>query len=878
MNREEVRIATLKYFKGDEMATDAWINKYCIKDGDNYLELTPEDMHKRMINEFERIYSEVGDDKLNTRQIENLSILGKWLYSNNNLKKYIGRSLHNFKYIVPQGSIMSQLGNNVKIGSLSNCFVVGQPHDSYGGIIEKDEQLAQLMKRRGGVGLDISTLRPATTNVNNTAGTSTGAVSFMERFSNTTREVAQDGRRGALMLTIDCRHPDVLAFINSKKDRTKVTGANISVMLRNDFMEAVKKDEDYILRFPCDIPLQGDEIENYKLSYNELFQIDTNKHIKRVKAKEIYDSIVENAWENAEPGQMFVDKHWNYSPDTVYPRYKGITTNPCGEIFMGMYDACRLLALNLVSFVRNNKTLDYENLYKYAYIQQVLADYIVELEVEKIIRILDKISNDPEPDEVKQTEFDLWLNILEITRDSRRTGSGFTGLGDMLALMNLKYDSPEAKQTIDHVMRIKMEAELDATIDRAILHGPFEEFDKNKEFISKLDNHGKINYGTNEFFEFILNQFPEQANKMFKYGRRNVSWSTVAPTGTVSLLTQTTSGLEPLFMPFYMRRRKVNPSDKDARIDFIDQNGDSWQEYAVIHPNFIKWIETTNDYKELSTLDWCNKVEDLNKATLESLFKQSPWYGSTANDIDWKARVEIQSIIQKYTSHSISSTINLPNTVTKEEVSEIYIHSFNKGLKGVTVYRDGSRTGVLVSNDDKNSSTFQYKDAVKRPVDLPCKIHNVRAKGKDWTVLIGFLDDKPYEVFAFPQNGLNKKAEEGILHKVGRKHYNLLLVDGTIYEKVSDKMNDEEEVITRLISTALRHGADIKFILAQLNKSNGTIVSFSKAIARTLIKYITEEDLIKMKLDDCPDDGQECNIIFEEGCSKCTTHGTSKCS
>ena len=883
MNRNKVRKATLQYFNGDEMATDAWINKYCLKDGDNYLELTPEDMHDRMINEFKRAHSERKDDKIKSEKLKILSDYGKKFYSNGVFNDKLNTAIRNFKYIVPQGSIMSQLGNNIQVGSLSNCFVIGQPEDSYGGIFQKDQQLAQLMKRRGGVGLDISTLRPNKTKVNNTAGNSTGAASFMERFSNTTREVAQDGRRGALMLTIDCRHPDVLDFINSKQDRTKVTGANISVMLRDDFMEAVKADRDYMLRFPCDAQMESPFAS--EMEYNKVYESKLGRNkgkgiVKKVRAKEIYDAIVENAHDNAEPGQMFINTHWDYSPDGVYEQFKGITTNPCGEIFMGEYDACRLLALNLPSFVRNKK-VEWNEVYSYAYTQQVLADYIIDLELEKIETIIDKIQNDPEDNDVKRIEFELWGNIYRVTKASRRTGSGFTGLADMLALLNIKYDSQEAKYVIEELMQTKMRAELDSTIDRAKLHGPFQGWDRDLEW--KSNGHGGV--GQNEFYSVIADEFEEQFNEMLKYGRRNVSWSTVAPTGTVSLLTQSTSGLEPLFMPYYMRRRKINPTDIGARVDFVDDSGDSWMEYPIIHNKLVLWYmnllnnkageedeqEDKYSFKEVQKL-----LEIAGEEQLARIFKKSPWYGSTANDINWSARIDIQSIIQEYTTHSISSTLNLPSNVTIEEVSKIYMEAYQKNLKGITIYRDGSRTGVLVSNETKPDS-FDYKDAIKRPKSLPCTIHHLTAKGKDWTVLIGLFDNKPYEVFAFPQNGLAKKYEDGELVKIKQGEYNLNFTDGESYDGISAKMNDEEEAITRLISTALRHGADVKHVTSQLNKSNGTIVSFSKAIARALKRYTPEEEQIKLAMKDCPKDGQDCNIVFEEGCSKCLTHGTSKC-
>lgn len=832
----------VEYFNGDDMAADAWMNKYALEG-----EETPLDMHSRMAIEFARMeLNRIRKESHFFRWLKGAKLSDYGKKRDNLTYNRIMDLLADFKYIVPQGSVMSMLGND-KIGSLSNCFVIGQPEDSYGGIFLKDQEMAQLMKRRGGVGLDISTLAPEGRPVNNAAKTSTGAASFMERFSNTTREVAQAGRRGALMLTIDVRHPDVFAFVNAKKDRTKVTGANISVMLRNDFMEAVKKDESYTLRFPCEVdPVDAE-------------------YTKEIRARELYDAIVENAWENAEPGQMFVDNHWDYSPDGAYSQYKGVTTNPCGEIFMQPYDACRLLALNLFNFVDNPFTdeakIDYTKLYQVSYEMQRMADNIVDLELEHIDRIIAKIQSDPEPDYMKVTELNLWNNVRDVAMSSRRTGSGFTALGDMLAALNLKYDSPEAKLVLSNVMRTKMRGELDSTIDMAKLFGTFQGWDKNKEFIN-VDGKRKL-IGANSFYDMIATEFPDQAYEMYKYGRRNVSWSTVAPTGTVSLMTQTTSGLEPLFSPYYMRRRKVNPNDPNARVDFVDQNGDKWMEYPIMHPKFRDYIIAQADGKYTP--------EELDKNDLEGFFKESPWYGSTANDINWIERVNIQQIIQHYTSHSISSTINLPNDVTQEEVADIYIHSYDAGLKGVTIYRDGSRTGVLVTNtEDKDS--FTTNNAPKRPEVLDAESHVVTIKGEKFNVLVGLMQGRPYEVFAFA--GTHFKKGEGQLVKEQKGKYTYQ--SDTVHSlDIANGMTDEQAALTRMISTALRHGADIQFVVEQLGKSDGVIVSFSKSIARVLKKYIKDEDLLARAT--CQDCGST-NLRMEEGCVKCNDCGSSKCS
>jgi ribonucleoside-diphosphate reductase alpha chain len=727
------------------------------------------------------------------------------------------------------------------------------------------------MKRRGGVGTDISTLRPNTVSVTNAAGSSTGPVSFMERYSNTTREVAQDGRRGALMITIDCRHPDVLDFINIKKDRTKVTGANISVNLRDDFMRAVENDEDYILRWPCDQDLSYFSKDYLDVPYNYLTYLEDHKrnnavfYLKRIRAKEYYDAIVENAWENAEPGQMFIDRHHDYSPESIYPQYKGVTTNPCGEIFMQPYDACRLIALNLTSFVNNPYTpdvnFDYNKLYEFAYEQQRLADDIVDLEIEHIDRIIAKIKSDPESEEVKKNELDLWNKIKDVATSGRRTGCGFTGLGDVFAMMGCTYGDEKSLEITKSIMYRKFSGELDCTIDLSILRGAFKGFDRSIE--EKGNSFSRMYRGFALF------------GKMIKYGRRNVSWSTVAPTGTVSLMTQTTSGLEPIFQPFYMRRRKINPNDKDVRIDFTDQNGDNWMEYPVLHPEFKRWMEEVF-YNELNGYRYYEEVKDVwdkawTKESLEIGFKYSPWYGSTANDIDWISRVKLQSIIQKFTTHSISSTINLPEDVSKEEVAKIYLESWKHKLKGVTIYRDNCRTGVLVNTNNEKPEGFVYKDAPKRPEILPVEVYSTNSRGTRWNVIVGLYDDKPYEVFAIP---FFTKESELQLRKCKKGKYDLLK-DGEVYrENITSEMNDEQEVITRLVSTSLRHGADITFIVEQLNKSHGDITSFSKAIARILSKYVNLEKMQARAI--CGDCGSS-DIIFEEGCQKCLNCGNSKC-
>jgi len=553
---------------------------------------------------------------------------------------------------------------------------------------------------------------------------------------------------------------------------------------------------------------------------------------------------------------------------------KSILSVDCGEIFMSAYDACRLMAINLFSVINNPFTteanLDYNTLYEICYEQQRLADDLVDLELEHIRKIINKINADNEPEEVKRTERELWEKIYDIASSARRTGCGFTGLGDMLAGINLSYDSEESLAVIDRVMKIKMEAELDCTIDLAILRGTFTGWNKHSEY----DVNG---IGTNDFYNTLKNEFSEQANRMYIHGRRNVSWSTVAPTGTVSLMTQTSSGLEPIFQPYYIRRKKVNPNDTTVRVDFTDQNGDMWMEFPVLHPKFR---------------DWCAaQIYDIDSAPkdiIQSLFEQSPWFKSTANDIDWIKRVEIQGIIQKYTTHSISSTINLPNSATKEDVANIYLSAHDMNLKGVTVYRDGSRTGVLITeptavSDTATITNIKFTDAPKRPKTLPCKIHHVTAKGIKWIVAIGMLDDVPYEVLAYHQNGTPYPTADGDFFLTKQKNRQYILHSGATedsedyysYGNIITAMSDEEAALTRMISTALRHGTNIKYVVDQLDKAEGTIISFSKAIARTLKKYITP-DMITKKGITCNDCGGD-NIILEEGCQKCLDCGNSKC-
>lgn len=852
----------LKYFNNDELAANVWLSKYAYEG-----ETNPEQMHLRMAKSFYKV------DKFYTDEIEPVDKTGLNLSNYRKERSSLSQNqifnyFKDFKYIVPQGSIMSTLGTKL-IASLSNCWVAQSPYDSYGGILKTDGDLAYYYKRRGGVGTDISNLRPEGTSTNNTAKSTTGAVSFMPRFSNTTREVAMNGRRGALMLSISINHPDSMKFIKVKRDGVSVTGANISIKLNDDFMNAVDKEEDYILRFPCTREFSKVDFQNeYDLThydYNTNYTLSDGTIIKHINAKEYWDEIIESAKKYAEPGLMYWDNVISYDPAATYIQFRPTCSNPCGEQFLNPNDSCRLMALNLFSFVKNAFTkrsqLDYEKLYNICYEYTQLGDNLITLELEYIQRIIDKIKSDPEPDDIKRHELELWLKSYKNTKAGRRIGLGITALADMLAALNLKYDSKEGLKVIDKVMKIKMKAELDCTIDLAILRGTFEGWDKHKEF--NFDENGKILSGKNEFYQMIFDEFPEQALRMSIFGRRNISWSTIAPTGSVSLLTQTTSGCEPLFQPFYMRRKKINPGEKDVRVDFVDEIGDSWQEFAVLHPKFQDWINRTYGSEIISS------GNDMGKDELQYWFEKSPWYNSTANDIDWIMRNQIQAILQRYTTNAISSTINLPSTVTNKEVSDIYMSGWKLKLKGQTVYVDGSRSGVLVSEDNKSKKdTFSYIDAMKRPNELDAEAYMTQIKGIKHSVIVGLIDNKPYEIFFESKNLLTGK---GVIKKKSKAVY--LFEQKDISLDISSDMTDEQTAITRLTSTSLRHGTDIKFIVEQLNKCDGDLFSFTKALARVLKKYIPDGEKSTVTCNDC----DSSNVIFEEGCSKCLDCGSSKC-
>lgn len=838
----------LQYFKGNELAANVWAGKYAMKHLGKQLEQTPDEMHKRMAKEFARIEAQFGGPNALNDRVYDL--------------------FDKFCKVIPQGSVMAILGNTNQIGSLSNCIVIPKVHDSYGGIMYADQQLAQLMKRRCGVGIDISTLRPAGSLVSNAAQSSTGAVSFMHRFSNTTREVAQDGRRGALMISMDIAHPEAEQFALIKQDLSKVTGANISLKISDEFMQCVEKKWPFLQRFPIDSASTIFDEERLGVVDNS-----TNKITKWTDSVKLWNTIVGAAHKSAEPGLIFWDRQHRYSPSSLYKEFENISTNPCSEIAMGN-DSCRLIAINMFDCVSlpftHTASFDFEEWYWLNYNGMRLMDDLVELEIEAINRILNKIASDDEPSHIKIVEYETWQKLRETGRRGRRTGLGFTALGDTLAALGLKYDSDEALAFVEKLMQTKLAAELDSTIDLAEERGAFPAFDGDLE--------AKYAEEPDTFFYFLKNNYPQQWERMQRVGRRNISWSTVAPTGSLSLLCNlkgnyfgTTSGIEPLFATHYIRRKKINPNDVNARVDFVDELGDKWQEFPVFHEGFKMWWVIASQYTDnpevgLKVLENCTKEE------LKAIIAKSPYGGSTAPEISWKKRVEIQAIIQKYITHSISSTINLPNDVTEKEVSDIYFESWKQGLKGITVYRDGSRSGVLITEPTKKKEEFHYHDAAKRPKEIDGELHQVRVKGIQYQVVVGLINGKPYEVFAF-QDAPEEEQGKGKIVKVKKRRYDFV-TNHSLHTINNRAVHADEQMLTRLVSGMMRHGVHPKFIIEQIDKCPLEIVSFGKALARVIKKYIPEKELLERHK--CKDCGSS-NIRFEEGCAKCLDCGSSKC-
>ena len=839
---EQVLEASVSYFNGDELAGTTWMNKYAMKDNDGeFVEQTPDDMHRRMAKEFGRIEANY---KLKYNLNGSAKFLSKYGQEREDLtEEKVYDYFKEFGYIIPQGSVMSSLGNHYQLASLSNCIVVPELHDSYGGVFYTDQQLAQLFKRRCGVGVDISNLRPSGARVSNAAGSTSGAVSFMNRFSNTTREVAQNGRRGALMLSMDIAHPDVEDFITIKQDLQKVTGANISIRLSDEFMKAVENNTEYTHRWPIDS--------------------DTPKFSKTIKAKELWDTIIQCAHNTAEPGLIFWDRqHW-YSTSSVYPGYKNTSTNPCSEIAMQGGDSCRLIAINLFNFVENPFTKDakflMDDFYKATYEGQRLMDDLVDLETEAIGRILKKVDDDDEPEKIKAVEKETWELLLKTGIEGRRTGLGFTALADMVAGLGMAIDSDEAINKVEKIMKEKCRAEFDSSIDMSLERGSFVGFD------AKIEK-------TSEFVQMLKVELPEVYERMMKFGRRNISISTVAPTGTLSMLAQTSSGIEPVFMTHYKRRRKLNEQDTEEKVDFIDDSGDKWQEFTVYHHNLKKWMEITGE-------------TDITK---------SPYAGSTAPEIDWDKRVTMQAVVQKYVTHSISSTINLPNDVSLEKVSDIYMDSWKQGLKGITVYRDGSRSGVLVAADDKKgndvleNTEFKETRAPSRPKRLDAKVVRFQNNKEKWIAVVGLLNGRPYEIFTGKtEDVFNMPAavEYGWVIKNRRKdgssQYDFQYEDKEGYKVtmggLSRSFDKEFWNYAKLISGVLRHGMPLHYVvdlIGTMNLYDENINTWKSGVVRALKTFIA--DGTKVSDHTCGECGDE-GLVYEEGCLKCVSCGYSKC-
>jgi len=850
-------VELLKYFNGDALAAVVWYQKYAdTKNG----EVHPDEMHMRMASAFFEIENKYNiSDKAFAKKYkkeveEHLSDYGQ--IRDELTEEDIFASFYNFEHIIPQGSIMSQLGVD-SIGSLSNCFVTASPDDSYGGIFKTDQTLAQVAKRRGGVGVEISTLRPSGSVTSNVAKTSTGAVSFMPRFSNTIREVAQGGRRGALMITMDIAHPDIQEFITVKQDLTKVTGANISVKVSDDFMKAVENNAEYCLRWPIDSrPITRTDEE-----LNVLIE-KKGKYFKFVNAKDVWDSLIKAAHLSAEPGILFWTRMTLNSPDGFYKQFSPISTNPCGEIPLPAGDSCRLIALNLTGFIENrfreDTKFNFDKFYDVTYDAMRLSDVLVDLEIEAVDTIINKIKSDPENKDTKQVELAFWMNAKKMGKEGRRTGLGFTGIGDTAALLGYKYGSDEFLDFEEKMMHVKMEAELDASIDMAIVRGPFIGWDPETEFI-EVD--GNL-LGMNHYYQFIIDEFPEQAARMFKFGRRNISISTVAPTGSLSMLAQITSGIEPLFKPFFKRRKKIMGTE-EVKADFVDDNGDRWTEHIVVHEQFKQWIyKNTSLSKNSST--WTDEM-------MEKAFKDSPWFGATAEEINWRDRIKVQAIAQKYTSHSISSTINLPKGTKAKEINDIYMAAWKADLKGVTVYVDGSRDGVLVSKDTSNDAVFVYKESLKRPEEVRSIAHTTQVGPDKFSVFVGLMNGLPYEIFAYKGG---TKEGEGAMIKIGKGDYQFMGEGEDSRRRViTGKMTDEQEMITRLLSGSLRHGRDIVYLVEDLQKTSGNMFGFNSALARVLKLYIPDGTKGSNVCPECGDN----SMVYEENCLHCTSCGYSAC-
>lgn len=843
---DEAYEASLQYFKGDQLAARVWVTKYALKDSfGNIYEKTPDDMHRRIARSL--------------HQVENK-------YPSPMSEEEIFNLLKGFRYIVPQGSPMAGIGNTYQVGSLSNCFVIGldgKP-DSYGGIVKIDEEQVQLMKRRGGVGHDLSHLRPKGTPVKNSALTSTGLVPFMERYSNSTREVAQDGRRGALMLTVSIKHPDSEGFIDAKMTPGKVTGANVSVKIDDEFMESVVSGSPYVQKFPIDS--------------------DHPDVAQEIDATALWRKIIHDAWQSAEPGVLFWDTIRRESLADCYADqgFETVSTNPCGEIPLCPYDSCRLLAINLYSYVKNpftpNAEFDFDLFREHVGKAQRIMDDIIDLEMDKIDLIIDKIGTDPETPEVKQTELNLWKKIKKKTSAGRRTGCGTTAEGDMLAALGFTYGTKEATEFSTKVHKELALAYFRSSVEMAEQRGAFELYDAERE-------------RSNPFISRLREADPELIAKMEKVGRRNISCLTIAPTGTTSLMTQTTSGIEPVFMPIYKRRRKVNPSDENVRVDFVDEVGDSFEEYVVYHHKFLEWMR----------INGIEAKSNLTSEELDQLVAKSPYYKATANDVDWMEKVRMQGEIQKWVDHSISVTINLPNDVSEELVGNLYMEAWRAGCKGCTVYRDGSRNNVLealpkkkeIKQVDSNplAGLIHIPDhAVKRPTELEADVVRFQNNKEKWIAFVGLVDGKPYEVFtglADDEDGIfcPKSVSHGKIIKAvdenGKKRYDFQFINKrgykTTIEGLSEKFNPEFWNYAKLISGVLRYGMPIDQVLklvGGLDLDSNSINTWKNGVERALKKYMPNGT--EAKGHRCPNCGEE-TLVYQEGCLICTNCGNSRC-
>ncbi|MBR4337522.1 MAG: adenosylcobalamin-dependent ribonucleoside-diphosphate reductase [Bacteroidaceae bacterium] len=839
---DEAFQATLAYFNGDELAAKVWVNKYAMKDSfGNIYEQTPTDMHWRIAREIARIEQR---------------------YENPMSAEEIFGLLDHFRYIIPQGSPMTGIGNDFQIASLSNCFVIGMDGnaDSYGAIIRIDEEQVQLMKRRGGVGHDLSHIRPKGSPVKNSALTSTGLVPFMERYSNSTREVAQDGRRGALMLTVSIKHPDSESFIDAKMTEGKVTGANVSVKMDDAFMQAAVEGKPYVQQYPIDS--------------------DEPLYSKEINAADLWHKIIHNAWKSAEPGVLFWDTILRESIPDCYADlgFRTVSTNPCGEIPLCPYDSCRLLAINLFSYVKNPFTpeaeFDYDLLRSHVAKAQRIMDDIIDLEIEKIQKIQEKIETDPESDEIKFSERHLWQKIMDKSTKGRRTGVGITAEGDMLAAMGYRYGTDEATDFAVSVQQTVALSAYRSSVTMARERGAFEIFDAQRE-------------KDNPFIRRIAEADPQLYADMVRYGRRNIACLTIAPTGTVSILTQTTSGIEPVFMPVYKRRRKVNKDDPGAHVDYIDETGDCFEEFIVYHQKFLTWMRV-NGY---------DTTRRYTQDELNALLAESPYHLASANDIDWVKKVQMQGRIQKWVDHSISVTINLPADTTEELVNELYIEAWRQGCKGCTVYRDGCRSGVLIAAEEKKDEKKRCEPCdcrqpvvEVRPKVLKCDVVRFQNNREKWVAFVGLLDGRPYEIFTGLQDDdegilLPKSVTEGVIIKNidenGIKHYDFQFTNKrgykTTIEGLSEKFNKEFWNYAKLISGVLRYRMPIDQVIkmvGSLEMDNETINTWKVGVERALKKYIVDGTAVKDQA--CPSCGEQ-TLVYEEGCLHCTNCGYSRC-